>query len=237
MMETLMRYALCALICYLVGTINPSYLIARIKGFDIRKSGSGNAGGSNAVITMGGRIGVLCSILDILKAYFAVTISVKLLPGMLFARSIASVAVIFGHMFPFYMGFKGGKGLACLGGSILAYDALLFVIMVLSAVALAFITDYIVFVPLTASIAYPVAYGIMSGDWIGALIFGIATAAMWYRHFENIKRIKNGTEAHLSYLWKKDKEMERIMGAVATKSNTKGEDADKLSDPEKLNLK
>ncbi len=135
------------------------------------------------------------------------------------------------------MGFKGGKGLACLGGSILAYDALLFVIMVLSAVALAFITDYIVFVPLTASVAYPIAYGFMSGDWMGSLIFGIATVGMYYRHLENIKRIKNGTEAHLSYLWKKDKEMERIMGAIDAKSITKGEEGDNRTDPEKLNLK
>ncbi len=100
-MNNILYYALCALACYFVGTVNPSFLIAKIKGFDIRKSGSGNAGGSNAVITMGGRIGVLCSILDILKAYFAVTISIKLFPQLLFIRSISSVAVIFGHMYPF----------------------------------------------------------------------------------------------------------------------------------------
>ncbi|MCR5685271.1 MAG: glycerol-3-phosphate acyltransferase [Lachnospiraceae bacterium] len=232
-----MYYVICALACYLVGTVNPSYLIAKMKGFDIRKSGSGNAGGSNAVITMGGRIGVMCTILDILKAFFVVTASVRLLPELPYIRSIASVAVMLGHMFPFYMGFKGGKGLACLGGSILAFDALLFVFMVLAALALAFITDYIVFVPLTASVAFPIAYGCMSGDWVGAAILIIATVAIYYRHLENIRRIKNGTEAHLSFMWNKDKEMERIKGAIATKGNTKGEEAEKLSDPEKLNLK
>ena len=64
-----MGYAISILGGYLVGTINPSYIIARIKGFDIRKSGSGNAGGSNAVITMGKMIGALCIVFDIMKAF------------------------------------------------------------------------------------------------------------------------------------------------------------------------
>ena len=235
-----MYYALCALGCYLIGTINPSYIIARIKGFDIRKSGSGNAGGSNAVITMGGKIGALCMLLDILKAYLVVVFAIKILPEYTYVRSVSSVSVILGHMFPFYMGFKGGKGLACLGGSILAYDAMLFVIMLTLAILLAFVSDYICFVPLSASIVYPIVYCCMEINRerpveeavIGAAIMLISTLFIWNKHFENLKRIKNGTEAHLSYLWKKDKELERIRGTVD--SNGAG---DHLSDPEKLNYK
>ncbi|MCR5322863.1 MAG: glycerol-3-phosphate acyltransferase [Lachnospiraceae bacterium] len=234
-----MGYAISILGGYLIGTINPSYIIARIKGFDIRKSGSGNAGGSNAVITMGGKIGILCSLLDILKAYMVVVLTVRFFPECTYVRSASSVAVILGHMFPFYMGFKGGKGLACLGGTILAYDPMLFVIMLTMAVVIAFVTDYIVFVPLTVSVIYPIIYCYMDHKVIGTkqavismLILFIATLFMWNRHFENLKRIKNGTEAHLSYLWKKDKELERIKGAVDAKGAS-----DDLSDPEKLNLK
>lgn len=234
-----MAYMICALGSYLVGTINPSYIIARIKGFDIRKSGSGNAGGSNAVITMGGKIGALCALLDILKAYVVVTLTVKYFPEYIYVRSISSVSVILGHMYPFYMGFKGGKGLACLGGSILAYDPMLFVVMLALALIIAFVTDYIVFVPLTVSVIYPLIYCYMDHKVLGTreaiistLILFISTVFMYHRHFVNIKRIKNGTEAHLSYLWKKDKELERIKGAVDAKGAS-----DDLSDPEKLNYK
>ena len=227
-----MYYAMCAVGSYLVGSFNPSYIIAKLKGFDIRKSGSGNAGGSNAVITMGGKIGVLCSLLDIFKAYLVITLFVKYLPEYAYIRSVSSVAVILGHMYPFYMKFKGGKGLACLGGAILAFDSLLFVIMLAFAIAIAFITDYIVFVPLTVSVIYPIIYGIMDKNIVGAAILFIATVFMYHRHGENIKRIKMGTEAHLSYLWKKDKELERIQENV----NNRGAD-ENLSDPEKLNYK
>ncbi len=235
-----MYYLLCALGSYLIGTINPSYIIARLKGFDIRKSGSGNAGGSNAVITMGGKIGALCMLIDIIKAYLVVVFAVKLLPEYLYIRSVSSVAVILGHMFPFYMRFKGGKGLACLGGSILAYDAMLFVIMLSLAILLAFITDYICFVPLSASVVFPIVYCCMEINegvpvpeaLIGAAIMFISTLFIWTKHFENLKRIKNGTEAHLSYLWKKDKELERIKGTVDSKGA-----GEHLSDPEKLNYK
>ena len=227
-----MYYVLSAVVSYLVGAVNPSFIIARLKGFDIRKSGSGNAGGSNAVITMGGKVGAVCCLLDILKAYLVITLLVKFLPEYVYVRSVASVCVMLGHMFPFYMGFKGGKGLACLGGTILAYDSLLFVVMLAFALIIALLTDYIVFVPLSVSVIYPVTYGILEKDIIGTLILFIATAFMYKRHFENIKRIRMGTEAHLSYLWKKDKELERIKVNV----DNKGAD-DKLSDPEKLNYK
>ena len=235
-----MYYLLCALGCYLIGTINPSYLIAKLKGFDIRKSGSGNAGGSNAVITMGGKIGTLCMLLDILKAYLVVTFAVKLFPELYYMRSVSSVTVILGHMFPFYMKFKGGKGLACLGGSVLAYDSMLVVILLTLAICLAFISDYICFVPLTVSIIYPLLYCFMEvraevpiaeAAASGAILY-IAAIFIWNKHFENLERIKNGTEAHLSYLWKKDKELQRIQEAV----DSKGADND-LSDPEKLNYK
>lgn len=200
----------CAAGGYLIGGFNPSYIIAKIKGFDIRKNGSGNAGGSNALITMGNKIGVLCMVLDILKAYFTVKLAKWLLPETLFASQIASVAVILGHMFPIYMQFRGGKGLACLGGVVLAYDPTLFVIMLSIGVVLAFVTDYICVVPLSACVVFPIIYGIFEKDLWGALVFLPATIAMIYKHLENIKRIFNKTEAHFSYLWSKDEKV-RVM--------------------------
>jgi glycerol-3-phosphate acyltransferase PlsY len=194
---------------YLVGCINPSYIIAKMKGFDIRKSGSRNAGGSNAVITMGKVVGAICIVFDILKAFAIIGIMAALFPEISFIYSVTGVACIIGHMFPFYMGFKGGKGLACLGGMILAFNWKVFLIMLFIELVLAIVIDYICVVPITASVAYPAVYGIMSGNALGAVIILVATAVMLLKHLENLKRIKQGTELHFSYLWSRNKETEK----------------------------
>ena len=203
-----------ALAGYLVGCLNPSYIIAKIKGFDIRKTGSRNAGGSNAVITMGKAIGVLCIFFDILKAFAIIGIMSAFFPESVLIYAVTGTACILGHMFPFYMSFKGGKGLACLGGMILAYDWKLFLLILFVEFVLALIIDYICIVPITASIGWPIIYGIIAGNLYGALIMLLATAAMMYKHLENIKRIKQGTELHFSYLWHKEAEKERILENV-----------------------
>lgn len=200
----------CITIGYAIGCINPSYIIGKLQGFDIRKSGSGNAGGSNALIVMGKLVGIFCMLFDILKAFFAVRITKALFGDSNLFFSLSAVSVITGHIFPFYMGFRGGKGLACLGGAVLAYSPLLFLIMLICGILIALITDYICFVPLIASIAFPVIFSIMTKDVGSSLILVIITVIMWYRHIENLKRIKNGTEMHLSYLWHKNEELERI---------------------------
>ncbi|MCQ2456689.1 MAG: glycerol-3-phosphate acyltransferase [Clostridia bacterium] len=200
----------CITISYLIGCINPAYFIARIKGFDIRESGSGNAGGSNALITMGRLIGVFCMIFDIFKAYFAVMLAGKLCGSFTYAYVVSTVSCIFGHIFPFYLRFRGGKGLACLGGCVFAYSPIVFVIMLSAEAVIALVTDYICFVPLTASVAYPVVYGCLSHDVPGAILLTSVTLVMFAKHRENIGRIKNGTEIKLSYLWHGEDEMERI---------------------------
>ena len=205
-----MPYVYTILICYLIGTINPSYIIAKIKGFDIRKKGSGNAGASNALILLGKLTGVLCALLDIAKATLAIWLCQALFSETPYIFSVASVACVLGHIFPFYMKFRGGKGLACLGGMILAFDWRVFLIMLTSEIVVALLTNYICFVPLTASVIFPVLYGIMQKDLWGGVILGLVTLVMWLKHIENLKRIKNGTEMRLSFLWSKDKELERM---------------------------
>lgn len=199
-----------ALIGYLIGGINPSYVIAKIKGFDIRKHGSGNAGASNAVITMGKKIGLISALFDILKAYAAVKLSVYLFAETALVGVFAGVSCILGHIFPFLMNFRGGKGLACLGGVVLAFHPMVFLLLLAAEFILVLLVDYICIVPITASIAFPIIYNVMERDRIGALIYGIAAVVIVLKHVENLKRIRNGTEAHLSFLWRRKKEIERL---------------------------
>lgn len=200
------------LLGYVIGCINPSYIIARIKGFDIRHRGSGNAGASNAVITMGKAVGIFSAFFDIAKAVLAVWLADYLF-DFIYAGEVAGTMCIIGHIFPFYMRFRGGKGLACLGGVILAYDWRVFLIMLGIEIVIVLVTDYICFIPITASVAFPIVYYFRESEetrLVGALIYFAAAVIMLIKHIENIRRIRNGMEAHFSFLWKKDKEMERL---------------------------
>lgn len=209
-----MELIFCLLIGYVVGVINPSYLIGRIKGFDIRSKGSKNAGASNALILFGKTVGILCAIFDIAKAALAVLIAKSLFDDFSYAFATAGTACVIGHMFPFYMKFKGGKGLACLGGLILAFDLRVFLIMLAIEIVIVLVTDYICFVPMSASIAFPIIYGVMERDLISALILSLVTVVILLKHIQNIVRIINGSEMHFSFLWNKDKEFDRMREAA-----------------------
>ena len=108
------------------------------------------------------------------------------------------------------MKFKGGKGLACLGGVILAFDWRVFLVLLAVEAVIAFSTQYICFVPMTASVVFSAVYGVMRQDLIGALIMlGVALVICW-KHKENVKRIRQGIELRLSYLWNRDGEEARL---------------------------
>lgn len=117
-----MHFVICAFIGYLIGNINPAYIISRLNGFDIREHGSGNAGASNAVITMGKRVGLFIALFDISKGAVATLIGARLFPRYALAKIISGSFCILGHIFPILMNFYGGKGLASLAGMILSYS-------------------------------------------------------------------------------------------------------------------
>lgn len=204
-----MKYVFCIIIGYLIGTINPSYIIAKLQGFDIREKGSKNAGASNALILFGKVLGVGCALFDIAKAAFAIWLCTKLFSGLVYSFAVTGVACILGHVFPFYMKFRGGKGLACLGGMILAFEWRVFLVMLAIEIVVSFVTDYICFVPLTASAVFPIVYGIMRRDFFGALIIALILPLMLYKHKENLKRIKQKKEMPFSFLWNKEKALEK----------------------------
>lgn len=209
-MKIVIPICTCILVGYLIGSFNLSYLLAKARGYDIREHGSGNPGASNVVITMGKKAGAMVAIVDVLKAYLTVVMSQALYPEIEYAGVVSAAAVILGHIFPFYMGFRGGKGLATLGGSVLALDYKLFLILFLFALLIAFITDYICFVPITCSVIFPVVYGYTKHNlWYMVILF-IPTVFILFKHVENLKRIKAGKELRFSFLWNRKAEAERM---------------------------
>jgi len=214
-----MEILCCALIGYLFGSVNPTYFASRIKGFDIRERGSGNAGASNAVIVFGKAFGAFCAVFDIAKAFFSAMICEALFPDFGYAFAVAGAACILGHIFSFFMRFRGGKGLACLGGIVLYFDWRVFLIMLAAELVIALLTDYICFVPTTGSVAFAAIYGILKKSVAGTFILLIPAAAIIWRHLGNFKKIREGKEMHFSYLWHKDAEMERMHRAYERPSD------------------
>lgn len=191
-----MEYVIAIALGYLLGCSNMAYYIAKAKKADLRSAGSGNLGASNATILLGWRAGVATGVHDIGKSALAVLILRLLFPEHEYAPIAAGVASVLGHIFPFYLKFKGGKGFASYWGMTLALNWKLALVVGAAIILVTVITDYIVMGTFTTIISVPIYMGI-TRNWIVALILGIATAVIQYKHRENIPRLLNGTEVGL----------------------------------------
>ena len=204
-----MVYLVGILVGYGLGSINAAYLLASLHGFDIRDRGSKNAGASNVLITLGRKMGFLCAIIDVAKAALAVWLMAWLFPEF-DTFAVTASACILGHIFPFYLGFRGGTGLACLGGVILAFDLRVFIALLIFELFVVVVSRYICFVPITASAMLPIIYSFMRKDPWGAVLLGGVGLVIFCKHVVNLHRIMEGRELRLSYLWNQDKETQRI---------------------------
>ena len=191
---TWLVYVAIVICSYLIGCSNLALYLSKLKGVDMRAKGSGNLGASNALITMGWPAGVAVAIHDIGKALLAVVLARHFCPTLPLAGAVAGVSCVLGHMFPFYLHFKGGKGFASYLGMTLALNWK-FALVVFALVALiTIITDYIVAGTLTTIVLVPTYMGIMSNSIALVLILCIATGAILIKHHENLIRLCNGTE-------------------------------------------
>ncbi len=211
----MVKYLICIAVGYCVGMLNPAYVISKMKGFDIRKRGSGNAGATNALLTMGKFIGIGSMIFDITKCILVIILMRHIYPGDELVYPVTGVACMIGHIYPALMGFKGGKGLACLGGIIIFFDWRVFCVMLIILVGLAFLVNYPVVVPLVGSLAFPIVYWKITGHVQGMIILFFGSIVLFLQHIENLQRIKNGTEIPLSYLWNKE-EKEKAKEVITT---------------------
>ncbi len=108
------------------------------------------------------------------------------------------------------MKFHGGKGLASLAGVILAFNPHLFLVMLLFEIVLGFSVDYVCIVPISGSVIFTIVYAFMTGDPFGTVLLATVSLVILYKHIENINRILEGKEAHISFLWHKEQEIARL---------------------------
>ena len=202
-----MERLICVAIGYLFGLFQTGYIYGMINHVDIRKHGSGNAGTTNALRTLGWKAGAITFIGDCLKCVFAVV-----LVHFIFADSshvellaiYAGLGAVLGHNFPFYLNFKGGKGIASTVGLILAVNPVMFLIVAIVFIAIVWFTQYVSLGSIVIMVLFViqvVIYGQMDGFGLTggelyefyAIAIVLAALAIW-RHRANIKRLATGTE-------------------------------------------
>lgn len=192
-----MQYMLTILMGYLLGCSSMAYYIGKMKRKDIRTAGSGNLGASNATVLFGWGAGIAVALHDIGKAVLAVFLAKWMFPEVEHVGAVAGVACVLGHIFPFYLGFKGGKGLASYFGLTLALNWKL-ALMVAAVIVLAtLITDFISVGALSSIVVVPVYMGFDTQNLMLVAILCVATLVMFVKHWENIVRISRGEEIGL----------------------------------------
>lgn len=190
-----------AVAAYLIGSINSSILISRIvSGKDIRESGSGNAGATNMLRTMGKKYAVITLIIDILKGVFAVLIA-KLAAkygGIEWGTYAAGALVCIGHCYPVFFGFKGGKGVATGLGVLLMWDWQTGLIVLAIAILLMALTRYVSLGSITAAVIFAVIEIIkLKGSISESICVVVVAALLVWKHRANIDRLIHGKENKL----------------------------------------
>ena len=203
----MVSYIIVAIVAYLIGSISFSIIISKkMAGFDVREKGSGNAGATNMLRSVGKKAAALTLLGDALKGVVAILFA--MLVGS-FAKEIdnellkyvAGIFVVIGHTFPIFFGFRGGKGVATSLGVILMLNWRIGLICLVFALLLMALTKMVSMGSVGAAILFPVLVLFVDTNFtMGKLICSVLLAAfVAFNHRSNIKRILNGTENKLSF--------------------------------------
>ena len=210
----------CLIIGYVFGLFQTAFIYGKLHGIDIREHGSGNAGTTNTLRVLGTKAGLIVLAGDIIKCILAIVLC-----GMLFGKSnpdeiyllklYAAAGAILGHNFPFYLHFKGGKGIAATAGLILAFHPYFIVVGVILFFGAFLITHYVslgsllVYVGLMIQMVVCGQMGLFSTSQAILnemyVITALLTILAYYKHRENIARLLKGEERK-TYLTKKNKQ-------------------------------
>lgn len=206
-------YIIVAIIAYLLGSISFSVIISKkMAGFDVREKGSGNAGSTNVLRTVGKKAAIITLICDILKGVIAILVAI--LAGKIMQRldnallvQLAGIFVIIGHTFPVFFKFKGGKGIATSLGVLLIINWQIGLICLVFALVLMILTKMVSVGSIAAAVLFPVLVLFIKDNYIVAessnwsyLIFSIIIAVLViFNHRGNLKRILNGSENKISF--------------------------------------
>jgi glycerol-3-phosphate acyltransferase PlsY len=201
-----------ALLAYLLGSVIGSLLIGRLRGVDIRAMGSGNPGATNALRTQGVKVGLTVLVIDVAKGWIATSLLAgwPLSVGTPAAAALGSwsaplcgIAVILGHLYPVWFGFKGGKGVATFAGALLGLSPWLLLVFMLSFFGAVILLGFVGFGSILGAVA--VAIAALAGDFpnrVPLAVFAVAAMLLiLYKHRANLARMRAGKEPRAMRLW------------------------------------
>jgi len=192
---TTLAYILTAALAYLLGAIPFGLVLTRLAGYgDIRRIGSGNIGATNVLRTGSKKLAALTLLLDLAKGAVAVLVARRFGPDI---TALAAVFVFLGHLYPVWLGFKGGKGVATAGGVVLAYAWPVGLAALATWLAVAVATRYSSLAALTACALAPLyAWLITHDERTTEVILALAVIVI-LRHHANIRRLLKGEESRI----------------------------------------
>ncbi len=200
-----------AIIAYLIGSVNFSVILSKkMAGFDVREKGSGNAGTTNMLRSVGKKAAALTLMCDVLKGVVAILIAMFIgwafkVENQSLLVQIAGIAVVLGHTFPIFFGFKGGKGVATSLGILIMSNWQIGLICLVFGVLLIALTRMVSVGSCAAAVLFPVLTLFITDNYIvaqgsGYLIYSIILAVIvLFNHRSNIKRIMAGKENRISF--------------------------------------
>lgn len=187
---------------YLIGCITAGYFIGRLfYKADIRKSGSGNLGTTNALRTLGKRAGAVTLVIDLLKGWAAVLLATLVEP--VWGPYVAAVFVVLGHNFPFHLQFRGGKGVATSAGVLLAFSPPLIGLLIAFFALVVIVSKRVSLGSICAALLSPFAAWFVTKEPKIATITAFLAVLLVIRHHSNIRRLLNGEEKPISFGRKK----------------------------------
>ena len=207
--------AVILVLSYLIGSVPSSVWLGKmVHGVDVRDYGSGNAGATNAFRVLGWKVGSSALLLDMGKGAFAAGVIAQLRIGTVpsfgaweldtVIALLAGLGAIVGHMFPLYLGFDGGKGVATTAGALLAITPLTMLIVMALFLAVLLPSGYVSLASMTSAVAFPVAVAVQifvfnTGLDLSVLAVGVLLAVgIVFAHRSNIRRLMNGEENQFS---------------------------------------
>ena len=192
---TALAFMLCAALAYLLGSIPFGLVLTRLAGYgDIRRIGSGNIGATNVLRTGSKGLAVLTLLLDLAKGAVAVLIAGRFGPDV---AALAAVFVFLGHLYPVWLGFKGGKGVATAGGVVIAYAWPVGLAALATWLAVAVTTRYSSLAALTACALAPLYSWLMTRDMRTTEVILALAVIVILRHHTNIRRLLKGEESRI----------------------------------------
>ena len=179
---------------YALGCINPAAWMGKVRHVDLKQTGTGNLGATNTTMVLGRKAGVFVLLIDVLKSFVAARLARWLFPYLAVAGMLASIGAILGHCFPVTMHFSGGKGLAAFGGMMLAYNPVVFVIVVLSGIAAMVLLDIGVAAPILGTLMFPALAYVFDHDLLTTACATVASLIIFGMHLSNLRQTREKSD-------------------------------------------